>query len=116
VHATVKQQAVWALGNFAGDSGNPVTAFLIKHCLLNIHVVQTRDMCLDAGALDAVIGYLNEIQSDYIETRIGVWSLSNLFRSKPCVRNLQYARKALEVLKKYVYSSDYNVTELDVTH
>lgn len=82
--------------------------------MLRYHVAQVRDLCLQHGALDAVVGFLTESKLSISAMRNGVWTLSNLFRSKPSVRNLDYAKKALSVLQRFVYSTDNAVSQLTV--
>lgn len=76
----VQEQALWALGNIAGDS------------------TQNRDLVLKLGGLVN----LSEIVYSSMNKNIikhGTWSISNLCRGKP-LPDFQYTKVAIPVLVK----------------
>ncbi|KAK9139154.1 hypothetical protein Scep_008835 [Stephania cephalantha] len=85
----VQIQALWALGNVAGDSA------------------ACRDLVLDCGALMPLLAQLNE-SSKLSMLRIGTWTLSNLCRGKPLVP-FEKVKPAISVLKHLIYSNDEEV-------
>lgn len=85
----VREQAVWALGNIAGDS---------PRC---------RDHVLSDGALMPLLAQLNE-HSKLSMLRNAVWTLSNFFRGKP-PPPFELMRPALPVLQRLLYSNDDEV-------
>jgi importin subunit alpha-1 len=99
--ADVREQAVWALGNIAGDS---------PRC---------RDYVLREGALQPLIAILNESQNKITMLRNATWTLSNFCRGKNpqpdwqlvfnrLLSNAQIA-PALPVLSKLIYAHDEEV-------
>jgi len=85
----VREQAVWALGNIAGDSP------------------QCRDFVLASGALVPLLQQLTE-SSKLSMLRNATWTLSNLCRGKPQPKFDQVS-PALPVLAKLIYSTDEEV-------
>ncbi|KAL8092245.1 hypothetical protein AgCh_034509 [Apium graveolens] len=85
----VREQAVWALGNIAGDS---------PRC---------RDHVLSDGALMPLLAQLNE-HSKLPMLRNIVWTLSNFCRGKP-QPPFELMRPALPVLQCLLYSNDEEV-------
>ncbi|CAA0815611.1 Importin subunit alpha-1 [Striga hermonthica] len=85
----VREQAVWALGNVAGDSPN------------------CRDLVLGLGALGPLLSQLNE-HAKLSMLRNATWTLSNFCRGKPQPA-FEQTRPALPVLQKLIYSSDEEV-------
>jgi importin subunit alpha-1 len=85
----VREQAVWALGNIAGDS--PLC----------------RDFVLQHGALIPILQQLHE-SSKVSMLRNATWTLSNLCRGKPQPR-FDYVRPALPFLARLVFSTDEEV-------
>eukprot|EP00286_Rhodomonas_abbreviata_P005228 CAMPEP_0181330344 /NCGR_PEP_ID=MMETSP1101-20121128/23845_1 /TAXON_ID=46948 /ORGANISM="Rhodomonas abbreviata, Strain Caron Lab Isolate" /LENGTH=360 /DNA_ID=CAMNT_0023439585 /DNA_START=305 /DNA_END=1384 /DNA_ORIENTATION=+ len=85
----VKEQAIWALGNIAGDS------------------VKCRNLVLDSGVINPL---LKQIQNnDRISfLRNSVWTLSNLCRHKPGP-TLSDTKDILSVLSKLIFSEDIEV-------
>ena len=60
----IQEQAIWAIGNIAGDS------------------IKVRDKVIQAGALEKIIKYLTTADRDSLIKQC-VWSISNFCRSKP---------------------------------
>jgi len=85
----VREQAVWALGNIAGDSP------------------KCRDLVLGAGALAPLLGQLNE-RSKMTMLRNATWTLSNFCRGKP-QPDFMHVRPALPALAQLVQSNDEEV-------
>jgi len=85
----VREQAVWALGNIAGDS--PLC----------------RDFVLNHGALMPILQQLHE-SSKVSMLRNATWTLSNLCRGKPQPR-FECVRPALPILARLIYSIDDEV-------
>ncbi|KAJ3397483.1 Importin alpha subunit (Karyopherin alpha subunit) (Serine-rich RNA polymerase I suppressor protein) [Lobulomyces angularis] len=91
IHHKVRDQAVWALGNIAGDS------------------VTSRDLAINAGALNPILKMIDEsltlktaIDKSYI--RNAVWTLSNLFRGKKSTVNAETLATAVPILVELLYS------------
>ena len=85
----VKEQAVWALGNIAGDSP------------------QLRDLCLEHGMMASLLEVYRT--SDKISIlRNATWCLSNLCRGKPQPK-LIALEPALPVLANLLHSTDNEV-------
>jgi hypothetical protein len=85
----VREQAVWALGNIAGDSP------------------KCRDFVLSHGVMDALLQNLIE-SSKLSMLRNATWTLSNLCRAKP-QPNWDLVSAALPTLAKLIYSTDDEV-------
>jgi len=90
-HADVREQAVWALGNIAGDS---------PRC---------RDYVLREGALPPLLDILNEHQNKLSMLRNATWTLSNLCRGKSPQPDWAAIQRALPVLAKLLYANDEEV-------
>ena len=85
----VKEQAVWALGNIAGDSP------------------QLRDLCLRSGMMGSLLEVFRT--SDKVSIlRNATWCLSNLCRGKP-QPNLAELEPALPVLANLLHSTDNEI-------
>jgi importin subunit alpha-1 len=85
-NADVKEQAVWALGNIAGDSPH------------------LRDLCLRHGVMQALIDVFRT--SDKVSIlRNATWCLSNLCRGKPQPA-LADIEPALALLSNLIHSQD----------
>ncbi|KAK8960310.1 Importin subunit alpha-1 [Platanthera guangdongensis] len=85
----VREQAVWALGNVAGDS---------PRC---------RDLVLGSGALMPLLAQLND-QAKLSMLRNATWTLSNFCRGKP-QPNFEQTKPALPALKHLIHSTDEEV-------
>jgi importin subunit alpha-1 len=85
----VKEQAVWALGNIAGDSA------------------QCRDQVLNAGALRPLLELCTK-DAKITMLRNATWSLSNLCRGKP-QPDFALVQDALPVLARLLYVLDDEV-------
>ncbi|KAF7146400.1 hypothetical protein RHSIM_Rhsim04G0232100 [Rhododendron simsii] len=85
----VREQAVWALGNVAGDS---------PRC---------RDLVLTSGALIPLLAQLNE-HAKLSMLRNATWTLSNFCRGKP-QPPFEQTRPALPALERLVHSNDEEV-------
>jgi HEAT repeat protein len=85
----VREQAVWALGNIAGDS---------PRC---------RDLVLDSYALDPLLAQLTG-ESKISMLRNATWTLSNFCRGKP-QPNFQEVSRALPTLSHLINSGDEEV-------
>jgi len=82
----VREQAVWALGNIAGDSPN------------------FRDLVLQSGGLEPVMNVIRSAEKMSI-IRNATWTLSNLCRGKP-QPPLQWVVPALGTLAQLIHSTD----------
>ncbi|KAD3337696.1 hypothetical protein E3N88_33216 [Mikania micrantha] len=85
----VREQAVWALGNVAGDS---------PRC---------RDLVLGYGALISLLSQLNE-HAKLSMLRNATWTLSNFCRGKP-QPPFEQTRPALPALERLIHSNDEEV-------
>lgn len=85
----VREQAVWALGNIAGDSP------------------QCRDLVLRTGALMPLMAQL-QANGKLSMLRNGTWTLSNLCRGKP-QPPFELVKPALSCLAQLIYSKDSEV-------
>uniref|UniRef100_A0A7N0U9J2 Importin subunit alpha n=1 Tax=Kalanchoe fedtschenkoi TaxID=63787 RepID=A0A7N0U9J2_KALFE len=85
----VREQAVWALGNIAGDSPN------------------CRDLVLASGALVPLLGQLND-RSKLSMLRNATWTLSNFCRGKPPTP-FEQVKPALPVLQQLIHLNDEEV-------
>merc|ERR1719473_954532 len=85
----VREQAVWALGNIAGDSP------------------KSRDMVLSHGPLQPILACMNEKQKVSM-LRNATWTLSNFCRGKPTPM-FEWVAPALPTLAHMVYSNDEEV-------
>ncbi|PWA99017.1 Armadillo [Artemisia annua] len=85
----VREQAVWALGNVAGDS---------PRC---------RDLVLGQGALIPLLAQLNE-HAKLSMLRNATWTLSNFCRGKP-QPPFELTKPALPALERLVHSNDEEV-------
>ncbi|KAG8067233.1 hypothetical protein GUJ93_ZPchr0005g15587 [Zizania palustris] len=85
----VREQAVWALGNVAGDSP------------------KCRDLVLVSGGLFPLLQQLNE-HAKLSMLRNATWTLSNFCRGKP-QPNFEQVKPALSALQRLIHSQDEEV-------
>ncbi|XP_010558435.1 PREDICTED: importin subunit alpha-1-like [Tarenaya hassleriana] len=85
----VREQAVWALGNVAGDSP------------------QCRDLVLRCGALMPLLAQMNE-HAKLSMLRNATWTLSNFCRGKPQPQ-FDQVKPALPALERLIHSNDEEV-------
>ncbi|TVU22411.1 hypothetical protein EJB05_32105 [Eragrostis curvula] len=85
----VREQAVWALGNVAGDSP------------------KCRDLVLASGALMPLLAQLNE-HAKLSMLRNATWTLSNFCRGKP-QPSFDQTKPALPALARLIHSNDEEV-------
>ncbi|KAL6897955.1 hypothetical protein ACP4OV_006914 [Aristida adscensionis] len=85
----VREQAVWALGNVAGDSP------------------KCRDLVLGHGGLFPLLQQLNE-HAKLSMLRNATWTLSNFCRGKP-QPNFEQVKPALPALQRLIHSQDEEV-------
>ncbi|XP_047044607.1 importin subunit alpha-1b [Lolium rigidum] len=85
----VREQAVWALGNVAGDSP------------------KCRDLVLGSGGLYPLLQQLNE-HAKLSMLRNATWTLSNFCRGKP-QPNFEQVKPALSALQRLIHSQDEEV-------
>jgi importin subunit alpha-6/7 len=85
----VREQAIWALGNIAGDSA------------------KCRDLVLKAGAMDSVVHCLANTENLSM-LRNGTWTLSNLCRGKPGPQ-FEAVRGCIPLLANLLRHSDTEV-------
>mmetsp|Transcript_57276 Transcript_57276/g.161772 ORF Transcript_57276/g.161772 Transcript_57276/m.161772 type:complete len:544 (-) Transcript_57276:155-1786(-) len=85
----VREQAVWALGNIAGDSPN------------------FRDLVLQSGGLYPIMAVFRESEKTSM-LRNATWTLSNLCRGKP-PPPFEWVSPALGTLANLIYSNDVEV-------
>ncbi|BAF16606.1 importin subunit alpha-1b [Oryza sativa Japonica Group] len=85
----VREQAVWALGNVAGDSP------------------KCRDLVLASGGLYPLLQQLNE-HAKLSMLRNATWTLSNFCRGKP-QPNFEQVKPALSALQRLIHSQDEEV-------
>uniref|UniRef100_M4DVV5 Importin subunit alpha n=2 Tax=Brassica campestris TaxID=3711 RepID=M4DVV5_BRACM len=88
-HEDVREQAVWALGNVAGDSP------------------QCRDYVLECGAMMPLLAQLNKHSTLSMITN-ATWTLSNFCRGKPKPA-FEQVSPALPVLERLIRSNDEEV-------
>lgn len=90
-HTEVKEQAVWALGNVAGDCA------------------ECRDYLLNNNIMEPLLRLLRESESNVTLTRNAVWTLSNLCRGKQPPANFNQVKDSLPVLVKLLTHDDFEV-------
>jgi len=86
----VREQAVWALGNIAGDSP------------------KCRDLVLSTGALIPLLSQLNDQTAKISMLRNATWTLSNFCRGKP-QPPFEQSKPALPALARLIYNGDEEV-------
>lgn len=90
-HPEVREQAVWALGNVAGDCA------------------ECRDYLLSSGIMRPLLHLLRESEQNITLTRNAVWTLSNLCRGKQPSADFNQVKDSLPVLAKLLTHSDPEV-------
>jgi len=83
----IQDQAVWGLGNIAGDS------------------TQFRDLVLGTGALEPILALAAQPNVPRSLHRNVAWSVGNLCRAKPYPR-FDLLSPALPTLAKFIFSKD----------
>ncbi|KAH8021534.1 hypothetical protein HPB51_015930 [Rhipicephalus microplus] len=86
----VQEQAVWALGNIAGDSP------------------ECRDYVLDQGILMPLLHLISKSTRTSM-TRNAVWALSNLCRGKNPPPRFEQVQPCLPLLARLLYVNDFDV-------
>lgn len=94
-HIEVVEQAIWGLGNIAGDS----------------HKV--RDLVISAGAIIPIADILDKAQPGSSFVRNASWTLSNLCRGRPSPDFYKVAR-AIPSLAKVLIENDNEDILIDV--
>jgi len=90
-HPEVREQAVWALGNVAGDCA------------------ECRDFLLNSGIMKPLLNLLCESEQHVTLTRNAVWTLSNLCRGKQPPADFNKVKDSLPVLAKMLSHPDAEV-------
>lgn len=90
-HPEVREQAVWALGNIAGDCP------------------ECRDYLLASGIMRPLLNLLRESEQNITLIRNAVWTLSNLCRGKQPSADFNKVKDSLPVLAKLLTHSDPEV-------
>lgn len=89
-HVEVVEQAVWAIGNIAGDG------------------TTTRDLVLNSGILTDLLRLITPNVSVSLLRNI-VWAISNLCRNKNPPPNFAIIKEALPTLAKLLHNGDKDV-------
>lgn len=90
-HPEVREQAVWALGNVAGDCA------------------ECRDYLLNSGIIPPLVNLLRTSENNVPLTRNAVWTLSNLCRGKAPYADFNLVKESLPVLAKLLTHTDNEV-------
>lgn len=90
-HPEVREQAVWALGNVAGDCP------------------ECRDYLLNSGIMLPLLNLLRTSETNVALTRNAVWTLSNLCRGKQPSADFNLVKDSLPVLAKLLVHTDEEV-------
>lgn len=90
-HPEVREQAVWALGNVAGDC------------------TECRDYLLTSGIMPPLLNLLRTSDNNVALTRNAVWTLSNLCRGKQPPADFALVKDSLPVLAKLLGHTDDEV-------
>ena len=94
-HVEVIEQAIWGLGNIAGDS----------------HKI--RDLVINEGAILPIANILDRAQPGSSFVRNASWTLSNLCRGRPAPNFTKVAR-AIPSLSKVLIENDVDDILIDV--
>uniref|UniRef100_A0A5F4VU97 Importin subunit alpha n=1 Tax=Callithrix jacchus TaxID=9483 RepID=A0A5F4VU97_CALJA len=103
-HEDVQEQAVWALGNIAGD--NAECRDFVLNCEILPPLLEFWGTCEEhARLLHRLLTNSNRLTT----TRNAVWALSNLCRGKNPPPNFSKVSPCLNVLSRLLFSSDPDV-------
>lgn len=91
----LKEQAIWALGNMAGDN------------------YKIRDIIINQGAVDPISNLLMQAEPGSSFLRNASWTLSNLCRGRP-PPDFERIRRAIPALGKTLVENDKNEILTDV--
>jgi len=80
-HIEVNEQAIWGIGNIAGDGP------------------RIRDIVIAAGAVEPIADLLDQVQSGQSFTRNASWALSNFCRGRPAP-DIQKVKRCLPSLAR----------------
>jgi hypothetical protein len=94
-HVDVIEQAIWGLGNIAGDSS------------------KIRDLVIKEGAIEPISQILDRAQPGSSFVRNASWTLSNLCRGRPAPDFLKVHR-AISSLAKVLIENDVEDILIDV--
>lgn len=94
-HVEVVEQAIWGLGNIAGDS------------------YKVRDLVINAGAVTPIANHLDNAKAGSSFVRNASWTLSNLCRGRP-PPNFEKVMRAVPSLAKVLIENDLDDILVDV--
>ncbi len=94
-HIEVVEQAIWGLGNIAGDSH------------------RVRDLVINAGAINPIADILDRAKPGSSFVRNASWTLSNLCRGRPPPDYLK-VKRAVKSLAKVLIENDVEDILIDV--
>lgn len=94
-HLEVVEQAIWGLGNIAGDS------------------TKVRDIVISAGAVNPIANILDQAHPGSSFVRNASWTLSNFCRGRPAPQYHQVQR-AIPSLAKVLIENDIDDILIDV--
>lgn len=94
-HIEVVEQAIWGLGNIAGDS------------------YKVRDLVINAGAIKPIADILDRAQPGSSFVRNASWTLSNLCRGRPAP-DFKKVIRAIPSLSKVLIENDLEDILIDV--
>ena len=94
-HLEVVEQAIWGLGNIAGDS------------------YKVRDLVINAGAVNPIAAVLDQAKPGSSLARNASWTLSNLCRGRPAP-HFEKVKRAVPSLAKVLIENDLDDILVDV--